>query len=84
MYIMLCHFWLAPWSSTFATQNDSPTPDPRYLALHAACVKIAHPSVAGQYIDGVDRDISTTLVLANDGSSSRVLAETITRISTVV
>ena len=33
-------------------------------------VKIAHHSGAGQYIDGVDRDLDTTLVLANDRSSS--------------
>ena len=52
-------------------------------------VKIAHHSGAGQYIDEVDRNIDTTpipraLVLASDRSSSRVLAEAITQIFTVV
>ena len=47
-------------------------------------VKIAYHSGAGQYIDGVDRDLDATPVLANDGSSSRVLAEATTRIFTVV
>ena len=72
-----------PQTATFATRNDSPIPDPRYLALHAVCVKITHLSCAGQYIDGVKKDIDTTPVLANDGSPSRVLAVTLNRISIV-
>ena len=55
-----------PQTVAFATQNDSPTPDPRYLTLHAVCVNITLLSGAGQHIDDVDRDINTALVLAND------------------
>ena len=55
-----------PKTVAFAIQNDSPTPDPRYLALHAVCVNITLLSGARQHIDGVDRDINTALVLVNN------------------
>ena len=73
-----------PQTVTFTTQDNVPLPDPRYLALHVACAKVAHLSGAGQHIDDVDRDIDTTPVLANDGSSSRTLAEALTRIPIAV
>ena len=73
-----------PMTVSFIAQNNAPLPDPCYLALHAACAKVAHLSGAGQHIDSVDRDIDTTLVLARDGSSSRVLIEAITRIAIAV
>ena len=46
-----------------------PLPDPRYLALHAACARVAHLSGAGEYIDKALRDIEETGALANDGPS---------------
>lgn len=46
-----------------------PVPDPQYLALHAACARVAHLSGAGEYIDKVLREIEETTVLANDGGS---------------
>ena len=61
-----------------------PLPDLHYLALHAICAKVAHLSGAGQYIDNVDRDIDTTLVLAKDGSSGRVLMEAMARITIAI
>ena len=73
-----------PTTVSFIAQNNAPLPDPRYLALHAACANVAHLSGAGQHIDSVDRDIDTTPVLARDGSSSRVLIEAITRIAIAV
>jgi hypothetical protein len=69
-----------PATVTFIAQADLPLPEPRYLALHAACAKVAHLSGAGECIDAVNRDIDTTLVLAKDGSSARLLAEAMTRI----
>ena len=73
-----------PMTVSFITQNNAPLPDPRYLALHTACAKVAHLSGAEQHIDSVDRDIDTTLLLARDKSSSRVLVEAITRIAIMV
>jgi len=69
-----------PQTVTFTAQNNLPLPSQRYLALHAACAKVAHLSGAGEYIDAVDRDIDTTRVLARDGSSAGVLADAMTRI----
>ena len=60
---------------TFNAQAGLPLPDPRYLALHAACARVAHLSGAGEYIDAFDRDIDTTPILAKDGSSAKLLAE---------
>jgi hypothetical protein len=48
-------------------------PDPRYIALHAACAKVAHMSGASEYIEMVMKDMEKT-VLAEDGSSARLLA----------
>ena len=64
-----------PATITFIASADLPLPDPRYLALHAACAKVAHLSGAGEYIDTFYRDIDTTLVLAKDGLSVKLLAE---------
>ena len=69
-----------PATVTFIAQAGLPLPDPRYLALHAACAKVAHLSGAGEYIDAVSRDIDTTLVLAKDGSSAKLLAEAMSSI----
>ncbi|KAF5372029.1 hypothetical protein D9615_008120 [Tricholomella constricta] len=54
-------------------QTQLPLPDPRYLALHAACAKIAHASGAAETIDAYLRDLETTKVLAEDGSSMAIL-----------
>ena len=54
----------------FTSQNNASLPDP---AIHTACAKVAHLSGARQYIDSVDRDIDTTPVIGNDGSSGGVL-----------
>ena len=65
---------------TFHAQAGLPLPDPRYLALHATCARVAHLSGAGEYIDAFDRDIDTTRVLAKDGSSAKLLAEALSSI----
>jgi hypothetical protein len=65
---------------TFTTdEKDLPLPDRRYLALHAACAKVAHLSGAGECIDMVYRDVDTTLVLAKDGSSASLLEAALMR-----
>jgi len=57
----------------FESRPDYPAPDPRYLRLHAACVRVAHLSGTGEYILAVLRDMETTVVLTKDGSSSDLL-----------
>jgi len=44
-------------------------PDSRYLALHAACARVAHYSGVGDYIEKILSDIEEMDVLAGDGSS---------------
>ena len=60
---------------TFRSDDPSlPPPNPRYLALHAACAKVAFMSGAAEHIDMIMRDIEDIKVLAADGSSAEVLA----------
>ena len=47
-------------------------PDSRYLALHAACARVAHYSGVGDYIEKILSDIEEMDVLADDGSSGSV------------
>lgn len=56
---------------TFTTPDASryPVPDPRYLAIHAACAKVVHYSGAGDYIEKILCDIEEMGVLANNGCS---------------
>ncbi|CAE6411930.1 unnamed protein product [Rhizoctonia solani] len=57
-----------------------PLPDPRFLAIHAACAKVLHASGMGKHIDRVLRDYEETPVLATDGTSN-TLFEALQRIS---
>ncbi|KAF8121382.1 hypothetical protein EV363DRAFT_1069195, partial [Boletus edulis] len=50
-------------------------PDPRIVALHATCARIAHLSGAGVYLDNLERDADELDVLAADGSSFAVLTQ---------
>jgi len=50
-----------------------PLPCSDYLALHAACAKVAHLSGAAECIDRLDADLDKTFVLAEDGTSAAVL-----------
>ncbi|KAG6837467.1 hypothetical protein H0H93_009010 [Arthromyces matolae] len=56
-----------------ATRDDLSLPNPRYLEIHAACCRIAHLSGAAEYIEKFERDLESTCVLANDGSSGQLL-----------
>ena len=59
--------------------NIYPLPDPRYLALHAACARVAHLSGVTEYIKRVVRDMEDTKVLANNGGSGDVLYHALMR-----
>ncbi|KAJ7755330.1 hypothetical protein DFH07DRAFT_821852 [Mycena maculata] len=50
-----------------------PLPDPRLLALHAVCARVAHMSGAAEVLDEFDRDVKEMGVLAADGSSINTL-----------
>lgn len=52
---------------------ELPLPDPRFLALHAACAKVAHASGAAEYIDRVLGDFGDVPVLDPNGSSYEAL-----------
>ena len=47
-----------------------PLPDPRYLAIHAACAKVCHASGAAEVIEKMLREYEEIPVLATDGSSN--------------
>ncbi|EKM53636.1 uncharacterized protein PHACADRAFT_125491 [Phanerochaete carnosa HHB-10118-sp] len=62
-------------------RDDLPLPDPRLLAIHAACARTLHMSGAAEYIDKCDWDAEDIQVLAEDGSSHAILLEKINRIA---
>ena len=49
-------------------------PDPRYLALHAACARVAHLSGAAEYIERRYRELEDIKVLARNGTSADMLS----------
>ena len=63
----------------FTTDNPTvlPVPSRDYLALHAACAKVAHLSGAAEYMNSVIWAMEETLVLSSDGSSAAVLEHAI-------
>ncbi|KEP48975.1 HNH endonuclease [Rhizoctonia solani 123E] len=62
-----------PQVVTLTTSTPLPLPDPRYLALQAACAKVIHMSGAAESIHLILRDMEDTLVLSQDGSSAGLL-----------
>ena len=58
----------------FIAHSNSPLPNPKYLAIHAACCRVAHMSGAAEYLDGILRDMEELQVLSEDGASADVLA----------
>ena len=61
-------------SVTFSSNNpDARLPNPKLLALHAACARVAHMSGAAEAFDELERDVEETRVLTFDGSSARLL-----------
>ncbi|KAF5387950.1 hypothetical protein D9615_000667 [Tricholomella constricta] len=58
-----------------------PLPDHRYLALHAACARVAHLSGASEYIMQVLRELEHIGVLAYDGSSDALYYALVRRLN---
>jgi len=56
-----------------------PLPDPRYLALHAACARVAHFSGVSEYFRKVSDDMKQVDVLAAGGDSVEALYHAIMR-----
>ncbi|KAJ7475698.1 hypothetical protein FB451DRAFT_1173712 [Mycena latifolia] len=50
-----------------------PLPDPRLLALHAVCARVAHMSGAAEVLDKFDQDMEELQDLAEDGSTAKLL-----------
>lgn len=62
-----------------STMTDIPMPSKQYLALRAACCKVAAMSGAAEYLNDLDREGEDTFVLASDGGSFGVLENNIWR-----
>ncbi|KAJ3498576.1 hypothetical protein NLJ89_g10201 [Agrocybe chaxingu] len=60
-----------------------PLPDPKLLAIHAVCAKVAHMSGAAEYFDKFDCDVEDITVLSQDGTSAPLLAGLLTRKLTI-
>ncbi|KDQ54715.1 hypothetical protein JAAARDRAFT_402182 [Jaapia argillacea MUCL 33604] len=64
-----------PETVSFTTKDSRlPLPSPSYLALHAACAKVAHYSGVGAYADRMSRGLEDIHVLVQDGSSADALS----------
>ncbi|KAG6375726.1 hypothetical protein JVT61DRAFT_2571 [Boletus reticuloceps] len=73
----------APMVVEFNSLERAPQPDPRLLALHATCARVAHMSGAAEFFDKVERDAEEMKVLAFDGSSAPLLSHLIYPFSTL-
>ncbi|KIO20647.1 hypothetical protein M407DRAFT_245723 [Tulasnella calospora MUT 4182] len=62
-----------PKTVTFVPRAEVPLPDPRYLALHAACANVVHASGMAEILDRAFDDLESMPTLSNDGSSAYVL-----------
>jgi len=64
---------------TFTTpdQDKLPVPSPTYLAIHAACAKVAHLSGAAECIDKLYRDMDDSTTLDPHGASALMLEHAI-------
>ncbi|KAK0475926.1 hypothetical protein IW261DRAFT_1493671 [Armillaria novae-zelandiae] len=75
---------------TFTTPNTNvlPLPSPAYLAIHAACCRVAHLSGAAEYVEKVLREeeeirerMGSMCTLAEDGSSMDLFGQYIDNIA---
>ncbi|KAF8810920.1 hypothetical protein BYT27DRAFT_7185242 [Phlegmacium glaucopus] len=71
---------------TFTTPDEDklPVPSSEYLAIHAACAKVAHLSGAGEHIDKILREMEDTKVLSKDGASAEILEHALLPLSQAV
>lgn len=69
---------------TFTTPDpvNLPVPSPTYLAIHAACAKVAHLSGAAERIDEYHRDMEDRKVLDPNGSSANTLEHAMFKLQT--
>lgn len=58
---------------SFVSRSEVPVPDPRYLALHAACAKVLHKTGMTSILEEIIDDLERTPVLLSDGSSAHLL-----------
>ncbi|KDR83077.1 hypothetical protein GALMADRAFT_221057 [Galerina marginata CBS 339.88] len=67
---------------TFTTPDSLrfPVPSPTYLAIHAACAKVAHLSGAVACIDELDRDLDDSTTLDPNGASGELLDHAIAKL----
>jgi hypothetical protein len=68
---------------TFSTDTGLDLPEPRYLALHAACAKFIHLSGAGDYIKRHYEEMEVRRELATDGSTAALLVDALLRKSDI-
>jgi hypothetical protein len=61
------------------SSNDSPPPNPRYVALHCAICKVLWASGRGEELEELMRDMDDISVLAEDGSSAKLFEFAIQR-----
>jgi hypothetical protein len=66
---------LPPDVTFTSTSSQLALPDPRYLALHAACARVIKFSGVSGYIERILRDAEETRVLSEDGSSAELLEQ---------
>ncbi|KXN80870.1 hypothetical protein AN958_07071 [Leucoagaricus sp. SymC.cos] len=50
-----------------------PLPDPRKLAIHAACAQVIHLSGAAEHLEKILQELEMTQVLETDGRSAHIL-----------
>jgi len=78
----VAHSWTIQGYPKFVTftmpdKDKLPVPSPMYLAIHAACAKVAHLSGAAKCINKFSRDMDISKTLAPDGTSTSMLEHAI-------
>ena len=58
--------------------EDLQLPNPQLLALHTACARVVRMAGAAEAFDRLERDVEDEMVLAFDGSSTRLLDHLLT------
>jgi hypothetical protein len=56
-----------------STDENLKLPDPRYIALHAACAQVIDAAGIAGYVKGIQEDIKELDVLPGDGNSDALL-----------
>ena len=62
-------------------QGRYPLPSCDYLKLHAVCCHVAHLSGADSYLDELREEMQEVRTLAEDGSSTELLASALARVA---